>query len=181
MRITSAAPMRFLPDPPLAPKSLELHLPLTIRPAVDRDIPEIMALEQQSLAAAHWGEQEYRRLVRSAESLVLIAEDSSSAAGQVVPVTWGFLIARQIPPEWELENIVVSAYVHRKGIATQLLEALIAKARESKSGTVFLEVRESNAPARALYEKAGFRLRGTRKGYYTAPEEDAILYSLKAR
>jgi ribosomal-protein-alanine N-acetyltransferase len=140
-----------------------------------------MALEQQSLAAAHWGEQEYRRLVGSAESLVLIAEDSSSSAAHVVPVTWGFLVARHTPPEWELENIVVSAGARRKGIATQLLEALIAKAREAKSETVFLEVRDSNAPARALYEKVGFRLQGTRKRYYTAPEEDAILYCLKAR
>jgi ribosomal-protein-alanine N-acetyltransferase len=42
-----------------------------------------------------------------------------------------------------------------------------------------LEVRESNASARGLYEKQGFREAGRRRGYYTDPVEDAILYSLR--
>ena len=45
---------------------------------------------------------------------------------------------------------------------------------------MFLEVRESNAAARTLYEKAGFEQTGRRHSYYTSPLEDAILYRLRA-
>jgi [ribosomal protein S18]-alanine N-acetyltransferase len=159
---------------------LERHSPITIRPAIDRDIPQIMALEKQSQAAAHWGLEEYRRLVGSAQGVVLVAEGGSLPAPLAAsPSLLGFLVARQIPDDWELENIVVATSVCRKGIASLLLKALIATARETRSGAIFLEVRDSNAPARALYEKAGFCLQGTRKNYYERPEEDAILYTLK--
>ena len=182
MRTIFAAPMRSSANQSPAPEHLERHSLVTIRPAVCHDIPEIMKLERQSRAAAHWSEQEYRRLVESAEWVVLIAEDGASTATDVIsPVTSGVLVAHHIPPDWELENIVVAATAQRQGIASLLLEALFARARKAKSDTIFLEVRESNTPARALYVKAGFRLQARRKSYYTGPMEDAILYSLKLR
>jgi ribosomal protein S18 acetylase RimI-like enzyme len=52
-------------------------------------------------------------------------------------------------------------------------------ASESASESVFLEVRESNHPARRFYEKAGFQQSGVRKAYYRDPPEDAILYRLE--
>ncbi len=74
--------------------------------------------------------------------------------------------------------MVVTTSARRKGIGNQLLTALIAEARETNSDSVFLEVRESNVAARALYEKSGFRSTGRRKSYYSNPLEDAILYCL---
>jgi ribosomal-protein-alanine N-acetyltransferase len=56
------------------------------------------------------------------------------------------------------------------------LDALSAAARETNSSSIFLEVRESNAAARTLYELASFEQTGRRKSYYTNPAEDAILY-----
>jgi ribosomal-protein-alanine acetyltransferase len=88
----------------------------------------------------------------------------------------GFLVARHVEGEWELENIVVGSEFRGGGIATQLIEGLLARARETGSSAVFLEVRESNAAARKLYEKAGFRETGRRKLYYSHPAEDAVLY-----
>lgn len=79
-------------------------------------------------------------------------------------------------PEWEIENIVVAPKVRRKGIGRQLVDALLAAAGETNSESVFLEVRESNAAARKLYESAGFQQNGRRKSYYSDPPEDAILY-----
>jgi ribosomal-protein-alanine N-acetyltransferase len=89
----------------------------------------------------------------------------------------GFLIARHVAGEWELENIVVAEEFRGKGAGTQLMEALLAHARQTKSESVFLEVRESNVAARKLYEKLGFEEIGRRKSYYTSPLEDAVLYS----
>ncbi len=90
----------------------------------------------------------------------------------------GFLVARHVSGEWELENIVVAPEFRGRGLGSQLLRALVARVREVESRAVFLEVRESNAAARKLYQKAGFREAGRRRRYYADPAEDAVLYCL---
>src|ERR1700676_2788704 len=155
-----------------------------IRPATVADIPHIISLERQSATAAHWTDEQYGRVFQSGGSprLLLVAEaappkstglKSGADAGFGIV---GFLIAHHLGPEWELENIVVAPVVRHKGLGERLLHSLLAAAGETSSTVVFLEVRDSNAVARALYEKAGFRQTGRRKSYYTSPLEDAILY-----
>ena len=63
----------------------------------------------------------------------------------------------------------------RRGFGRLLLATLLRAARDAGCERAFLEVREGNAPARALYEGAGFRPCGRRKDYYRLPTEDAIL------
>lgn len=62
-----------------------------------------------------------------------------------------------------------------KGIAQRLLHALIDQAQANKCERVFLEVRESNAPAIHLYKRNGFDALHRIKDYYRTPVEDAIL------
>jgi [ribosomal protein S18]-alanine N-acetyltransferase len=155
-----------------------------IRPTTLADIPHIMCLERQSATAAHWTDEQYRQLFQSESSprLLLVVQaapprstglKSGADAGSGIV---GFLIAHHLGPEWELENIVVAPVVRQKGLGKQLLNSLLAAARDKNSNSVFLEVRESNSGARTLYEKAGFKQTGRRKSYYTSPLEDAILY-----
>lgn len=73
---------------------------------------------------------------------------------------------------------MVAPDFRRKGLARKLFTALLARARETNSEQVFLEVRESNQAARALYARLGFEESGRRKLYYANPHEDAILYRL---
>lgn len=152
---------------------------IVIRFAVPADIPDIMSLERQSATAGHWTKEQYRLAFQteSLKRLLLIAETSSPGpkSGAEGPRLLGFLIAHHLAPEWELENLVVAPMARRKGLGKRLLEPLLDAARETKS-PVFLEVRESNAAARALYENAGFEQTGRRPSYYTSPSEDAILY-----
>lgn len=101
---------------------------------------------------------------------------SPSPSDAKSPRILGFLIAQHLAPEWELENLVVAPNARRKGLGKRLLEALLDAARKTNSTSVFLEARESNAAARALYEQAGFEQAGRRAFYYTNPSEDAILY-----
>jgi [ribosomal protein S18]-alanine N-acetyltransferase len=89
-----------------------------------------------------------------------------------------FLIARFSGAECELENLVVANQHRRRGLASQLLHALIATARERNLERVLLEVRESNQAARALYEQVGFQENGRRNAYYSDPREDGILFTL---
>jgi ribosomal-protein-alanine N-acetyltransferase len=70
--------------------------------------------------------------------------------------------------ESELLQVEVTAEYRRRGLARALLNAAL-------TGTVFLEVRASNAPALALYEDLGFVVTGRRRDYYHAPREDALV------
>jgi ribosomal-protein-alanine N-acetyltransferase len=156
-----------------------------IRAATAGDIVALMDLERASPAAAHWTEQQYRELFQAdAERLVLVAEEASrvSAEAEISSASTAlaaFLVARNVAPDWELENIVVAPSARWNGLGTRLLRALFASAIETNSESVFLEVRESNTPARALYERAGFHQTGRRKSYYPNPLEDAVLYRLE--
>jgi [ribosomal protein S18]-alanine N-acetyltransferase len=164
---------------------LEHDAPVPIRLATSHDIPAMTSLERACETAAHWTEEQYRQAIRPGsgdpERLVLVAVRSSAAAARTQgrePRTeiLGFLVARHLAPEWELENIVVALVARRHGLGKQLMEALFVYAREAQSEAVFLEVRESNTAARKLYESAGFQQIGRRKCYYANPLEDAICY-----
>ena len=134
----------------------------------------MLRLERSSNAAAHWSESQYQSLIGAKDAeiptLALLAECEAN------PAVVGFLLARHLGPEWELENIVVAQEARENGIGTRLIEELLTHAEQTNSRAVFLEVRESNAPARGLYEKLSFRQTGRRKSYYSNPVEDAILY-----
>jgi len=80
--------------------------------------------------------------------------------------------------EWEIENIALAGPARRRGLGTRLLGEFLDLARAQGAEAVFLEVRESNRAARALYEKWSFMRSGRRQRYYKDPEEDAILYRL---
>ena len=136
-----------------------------------------MSIERLSNTAAHWSEQQYESLFGSEDpeisrlALIAIRQENSEILG--------FLVAQHVGPDWELENVVVAPEMQGKGIGTRLMLELLKQAQETNSETVFLEVRESNVAARALYEKIGFLQTGRRKSYYSNPLEDAILYSKK--
>ena len=129
------------------------------------------ALAENSPAAAQWPAERYRDLFRTdaLKRVALLADESGELSG--------FVIALAAGDEWELENIVVADNSRRRGVATALLRALIAQARQSHAQSLFLEVRASNAAARALYGRLGFAERGCRRAYYQNPPEDAIVFS----
>jgi ribosomal-protein-alanine acetyltransferase len=88
----------------------------------------------------------------------------------------GFLIAKAVGVEWEIENIVIADPARRRGLASRLLTHVLNVEGAKGAESIFLEVRESNLAARRLYEKWSFVESGRRKQYYHAPQEDAIVY-----
>jgi ribosomal-protein-alanine N-acetyltransferase len=145
---------------------------LSIRAATAVDLPAMMTLEKRAATAAHWSAQQYEALFRDArpERTALIIEDESGLQG--------FVIARAVDREWEIENIAIAGPARRRGLGTRLLGELLDLARAQSAEAVFLEVRESNHAARALYQKWAFLESGRRRGYYQDAEEDAILYRI---
>ena len=142
---------------------------VAIRSAALDDLPAILAIEQPAPTASHWTSEQYNKLVGS--GVVLVAEEAGKLCG--------FVCAKAVAGEWEIENVVVAAEFLRRGIANELVRALIQRAESEAASAILLEVRESNLPARGLYEKHGLREVGRRRGYYRDPLEDAILYALR--
>jgi ribosomal-protein-alanine N-acetyltransferase len=134
------------------------------------DVPAMMDLERQSPAAAHWSRGQHEALFVTAEGqpqserFALVVEGEGES-----PEILAFLVAHRVDLEW------VAAAARRRGVGTHLLGEFVAHAREEQGSGIFLEVRESNRSARALYRKAGFEEVGLRKSYYSNPVEDAIL------
>ena len=131
---------------------------VTIRPAAESDLPALAALE--SACFAHpWSEKSLAETLGNGRSLFLLAEREGEALGY-------------LGMEYVLDE------GRRQGIADALLNELLRRAKGLGLATVTLEVRETNAPAIALYQKHDFVPVGRRKNYYTSPTEDAILMTV---
>lgn len=145
----------------------------TIRTATRDDISEITGLEQAAAFAAHWRKESYEALGRdeAPPRIALVAERPNRKL-------CGFVVARLVADECELENIVVEEPETRQGIGSALLQELSQAARLRGAKRIFLEVRESNESARRLYTRFGFVQDGRRDAYYRNPSESAVLYSL---
>lgn len=145
-----------------------------LRTATVEDVAGMLALERSAETAAHWEEKAYRQIFEpgAAEriALVLSASNSDEIAG--------FVVGRVAAGECELENVVVDRGQRRQGFGARLIKSLVATARSRGAGRVFLEVRESNVAARAVYERCRFKVVGRRNSYYSDPREDAMLYDL---
>jgi ribosomal-protein-alanine N-acetyltransferase len=107
-----------------------------------------------------------------------LAKPSSISLGAFDPETGellGFLIISRYVDAWHVMNLAVAPKHRRQGIASTLLERLFGlTSGESRRGYT-LEVRVSNDVAIKLYEQAGFKARGVRRGYYTDNREDALI------
>lgn len=153
-----------------APSKLEkLTSQIRVRLANLDDISAAMSFAAHAATAANWSHKQYVAAFSDAEyHLCLVVEDH----GEVM----GFAVARMLPDEWEVENIAVAGTARRRGLATRLMGELMERARAADAKQIFLEVRERNHAARALYEKWAFEPAGRRKSYYQNPIEDAIIY-----
>ena len=142
-----------------------------IRPATTDDLASIMTLEQ-SAHAYPWSEKIMQRYLLKPQAVWILEDDSRHVGHAVVSL---------VVDEAELLMITVDPKVQGKGYGTELLTAVMEKLQKAGASCMFLEVRESNAPAIALYEKLGFCENGRRRGYYPSEDgrEDALLYSIE--
>jgi ribosomal-protein-alanine acetyltransferase len=149
-----------------------------VRDATLADIAQIMALGEVAGDLVRWNRSHYLEALNSdsAPRVLLVAEGNGEWRG-----LFGFIMARAVRDEWEVENVAVSSQVRRKGLGQLLLAAVVERARQRGATRVLLEVRAGNQAAIKLYKKCGFQQDGIRKDYYSAPTEDAFLFSFSLR
>lgn len=90
-------------------------------------------------------------------------------------VVAGYIGSQTVLDESDMMNVAVHPDFRRRGIAEALVTALCDALKEKGSVSLTLEVRASNDPAKALYEKLGFEQVGRRPNYYRNPKEDALI------
>lgn len=101
----------------------------------------------------------------------------AEAAGQGIA---GYVVALDAADEGEILNLAVAPDGRRNGLGRALVEQVLEALMARGVRQVYLEVRESNAPARGLYAAQGFKEVGRRKEYYRRPVEDAVVLRLDA-
>ena len=114
-----------------------------------------------------WSEKSVASELTNPLSLWLVALDGDRVAGYVG--------SQSVMGESDMMNVAVHPDSRRQGIAEKLCLALVEALKEKGNHCLTLEVRASNDPAKALYEKLGFTQVGLRKNYYRNPKEDACI------
>ena len=87
----------------------------------------------------------------------------------------GYVGSQSVMGWADMMNLAVHPDYRCRGIASQLIATLIEHLKNAQVTCLTLEVRASNNPAIALYEKHGFAEVGRRPGYYCNPREDALI------
>lgn len=130
--------------------------PAAVREATAFDAPVIAALSAAG-STEPWSAEAVARILTLPGCWALVA-------GNATPT--GFVIARVAADEGEIVNLVVAERDRGKGIGRSLVAAALEHAAGRGAVTMYLEVAEDNAAARALYEAAGFAPVGKRPEYY---------------
>ena len=141
-----------------------------VRAMRTEDVPQVALLEKQ-IFSRPWSVDSFEKALTYPEQILLVAEET---AGEE-KVIHGYSILFAAADQADVSNIAVDPAFRGQKIGDALMREMLNRAKEKGVREVFLEVRESNAPAIGLYQKYGFSQIGVRKAYYEEPREDALL------
>ena len=129
-------------------------------------VAQIAALEKICFSDP-WSERSIASELDNKLAFWLVATEGETVAG--------YIGSQTVMEETDMMNVAVHPDFRRQGIAEALVSSLVEHLKAMGSHCLTLEVRASNAPAIALYEKLGFAEIGRRKNYYRNPREDALI------
>lgn len=140
---------------------------MVIRPYESADLTELVALDERCFHD-FWSKKNWEGTMETDSYACYVLEEYGEGLG-------GFILISFLADEGELLKVCVAPESRGKGFAGLLLDTAMDSWREAGVVTVFLEVRESNTAARALYQNKGFEEIGLRKNYYDQPKEHAVI------
>ena len=142
-----------------------------IRPLEEKDIQRLAELEKE-LFSDPWPQESFKNELKNRKiSFSYVIEHEN----QII----AYLIAWCYAGEIHIGNIAVSALFRRKGLAQRLLEHIFQVCGGYEEA--FLEVRESNTAAIALYRKMGFEKLAIRSSYYSDGENALVMKKIKTK
>ena len=130
------------------------------------DIAQVAEIERQ-IFSIPWSEKAFRDSMESDNTIYIVAKENNNVAGYA-----GMYLSFE---EGNITNVAVNPLSRRKGIGEKIVRDILNRAYEKGVRDVFLEVRETNSVAIALYEKIGFKEEGIRKNFYDKPRENALI------
>ncbi len=152
-----------------------------IAPMLESDLPAVVELERLA-RLSRWGYDGYRtELLHNPLAVMLVVRGHVPSLRRSI---YGFLAgrvqlsARHDGRELHIANIAVDPEVRRQGLGRRLLKEALYTGRMYGATTAFLEVRQSNHGAQALYASLGFVTTARKRNFYTDPPEDGLLMEL---
>ncbi len=129
------------------------------------DLSRVYEIEQTCFSSSSWQKEDFQAALAIPEQHYVVARQGNELLG--------FAALYIMVDVADLVNIAVDPMYRRKGVGKCLMEALLAKARDSHLTEMTLEVRSSNQAAINLYKHFGFEKLAVRRDYYKSPVEDA--------
>ena len=139
---------------------------MTIESMTVDDIAQVAEIERQ-IFSIPWSEKAFRDSMESDNTIYIVAKENDNVAGYA-----GMYLSFE---EGNITNVAVNPLSRRKGIGEKIVRDILNRAYEKGVRDVFLEVRETNSVAIALYEKIGFKEELIRKNFYDKPRENALI------
>lgn len=136
----------------------------------EEDIEEVSRIEEETFSMP-WSPKDFLEMINLDYAYYIVAKLDDEVVG-----CCGI---RNMCGDGEITNVVIRKDMRKAGIGEAMLRHLLSASRDIGVRNYTLEVRESNAPAIALYEKLGFQVEGKRKGFYEKPVEDALIMWLR--
>lgn len=151
---------------------------LRLRPATPGDVDAIARIESLAFSDP-WSRASFASLLGHAHVIFLVGEhctapvfsEAPGARGEVA----GYVVAWAAADEGEIANVAVAPSLRGRGFGGRLLDGALRELDTRGVASTFLEVRESNVAARAMYAARRFAEVGRRRGYYRRPLEDALV------
>lgn len=137
---------------------------MELKLASEKDLATVAALEQTFVFPL--SEEELQKLHGNDTFRIIIWKEGEKILGHCVLF--------RVMDEAEITSFSVRKELRGKGVGSAFLTELLEYLRSDGTKIAYLDVRESNAAARALYQKCGFSELGRRKRFYQKPMEDAI-------
>lgn len=149
---------------------------ISFRSATEADIDDIVAIENDCFTDA-WSAESFRSSLANPFCEVIVGVchgDGYSDTDDELSNIVAYAVMMHIYEQGEIAKVAVAKSYRRQGIALRLVGWLLKIAEHEDVENVFLDVRQSNEAARALYEKAGFTPYATAEAFYKSPVETAI-------
>ena len=150
----------------LCPSAGKGHLPVHIRWMIRRDMPEVLAIEQECFEFP-WYEDDFIRCLRQRNCIGMVAEASERIMG--------FMVYELHKHRLHVLNFAVHERFRRRGVGSQMAKKLITKLSHDRRSRVMLEIRETNLPAQLFFRTLGFRAVSVLRKFYEDTPEDAYL------